>query len=110
MLRGSPADLSSATRTCLCLHLNTRTFSVLSFLRKRLQTGGRSSNVLEAGVSWKGTREDQGRKRKAIARKESTETKGYVSCQDVEVDEDKSLKDLCLIPSTANLYGSSTCV
>ena len=39
------------------------------------------------------------RKRKAVIQKESAETQDYVSCQDMETDDNKSLEQLGFVPS-----------
>ena len=38
-------------------------------------------------------------KRTAVIRKESAQTQDYVSCHDMEVDDDKSLEDIGFVPS-----------
>ena len=70
------------------------------------------SNVPEVDVNWKGTREDQNSacsvedsqkmKERAAMRKESAETQDDVSCQDMEVDENKSLEEMGFVPSSVN--------
>ena len=61
-----------------------------------------------AAVNCKGTLEDQSfvsgdgasqKKRKAVIRKESSETKDYVSREDMEVESDKSLEVMGNVPS-----------
>ena len=56
------------------------------------------SSVSSAGVSQK-------KKRKTVVRKESAETQDYVSCQDTEVDDDKSLEDVGFVPSAVSDSG-----
>ena len=61
------------------------------------------------GVNWKGPCGDQSagasqKKRNAVVRTESVETKEYESCQqnDVEVDRDESLKKLSFVPGAVS--------
>ena len=42
------------------------------------------------------------KKRKAVVRKESAETHDYTSCQDTEVDNDKSLEEMDFLPSAVS--------
>ena len=55
---------------------------------------GNQSSGSSAGASQK--------KRKAVIRKDSAETQGYVSCQDMEVYDDQSFEELGLVQSAVS--------
>ena len=68
------------------------------------------SDVLEVDVNWKATRKDQSfecsvensqKKKRGALRKETAETQDCVSCQDMEVDDNKSLEEMGFVPSAA---------